>query len=276
MRQKHKIEIFTFLALLMANLATAQYKTTCEEMQLKGKVKSISETQYKLNEVNPGLNEIVLTDFSFNKNCRKTKEISNEVGGDVKYRHEVSYNKAGNISSEIRQNSDVEADFIHKYTYNAANRLSKKELFSRGKVIATNNYIFDSKGNVAVMEIKKKLGLLDINNEKFEYKYDEKNRLIEEIHHDGEEYSKTAYVYDEKNRLVRKVEYNHRGGIDYEFDYEYDDFDNPSVEKAKYRGNELTYFSYVYEYDSQGNWINKRSLSNEKTYSLQIRIISYY
>jgi YD repeat-containing protein len=260
----------------MTNLAAAQYKTTCKEMQLKGNVKSISESQYKLNEVNPGLNEIVLTDFSFNKNCRKTKEISNEVGGDIKYRHEISYNKAGKISSEIRQNSDVEADFIYKYKYDASNRLSTKELFSRGRLISTNHYTYNSNGNVAVMEIKKKLGLLDINNEKFEYKYDDKNRLIEEIHNDGAEYRKTEYVYDERDRLTRKVEYNHRGGIDYEFDYEYDEFDNPSVERAKYRGNELTYFSYVYEYDDQKNWINKRSLSNEQTYSLQIRIITYY
>jgi YD repeat-containing protein len=263
--------MFTFFI----TVSFAQEKYNCEEMGLKGKVKSIRETQYKLNDINPGLNEILITTFSFNANCRKTSEITSEVGGDPKNRHTVSYDKSGNITSETKQNTAVNGNFTIKYKYDASKKLSKKEVSSNGRIISTYIYHYDN-GNVTSMEINKKLGLLDINNEKFEYKYDANNRLSAEIHTEGDEYRRTEYAYDDSNRIIRKVEFNHRGGITYETDYEYDELGNPSSETSNYRGNNINNFSFVYEYDEQGNWINKRSLSNDKTYSLQIRVITYY
>ncbi|MDR0559793.1 MAG: hypothetical protein LBG92_06455 [Prevotellaceae bacterium] len=260
---------------ILTGITFAQNKTGYSEMGLKDRVKSIKETQYKLNDVNPGLNEIILKEYSFNKNGQKTVETSNEVGKDLKTRHEISYDKSGRIASETEQNTDVNSNFTVRYKYEAG-KLSKKELIANRKVISTYIYKYNEKGNVASMEIKKKLGLLDIYNEQFEYQYDDSCRLVEETHQDGKDYSKTEYRYDEKNRIVRTVEYNQRGGITYETDYEYDDFDNPSSEITKYRDRVIKNISYLYEYDSRGNWINKRSLADDKTYSLQIRIITYY
>jgi len=261
--------------LLYATLSFAQEKYSCEEMGLKGNVKSISETQYKLNDINPGLNEIVYTIFQFDKDCRKTSETSTEISGEVKNKHTVVYDKSGNITSEIKQNNDVNGNFSIKYKYNAQKKLDKKEMSSGNRVLSTYIYSYDDNGNVSAMEIKKRPGLLDVDDEKFEYKYDEKNRLVEEIHLDGEDYRKTEYVYNDKNQLIRLVEYNHRGGITFETDYEYDELDNLSTEKSQYRGNPTRDISYVYEYDDRGNWINKRSLANDKTFSLQIRVINY-
>ncbi|MDR0725775.1 MAG: hypothetical protein LBF59_07205 [Prevotellaceae bacterium] len=247
----------------------------CKEMGLKGNVKNISETQYKLNEINPGLNEVLLTKFSFDKNCRKREEITTDVGGEIKNRHVVTYDKSGNIASENKETPTVKGYFNTKYRYDANKRLSKKEVSSSGKLFATHVYHYDDSGNVAKREIKKKSGY-DIYDEEFEYKYDEKNRLVEETHRDGKKYNRIVYVYNDKDQLVRRAEHNERGGITYETDYTYDELDNLSAETSAYRGTPTFNYSYVYEYDNQGNWINKRSLSDNKTFSLQIRVITYY
>ncbi|MDR2027335.1 MAG: hypothetical protein LBQ01_07245 [Prevotellaceae bacterium] len=247
----------------------------CKAMGLKGNVKNISETQYKLNDINPGLNEVLLTKFSFNKNCRKTEEITTDVGGDIKNKHVVTYDKSGNILSENRETPTVKGYFTTKYRYDTNKRLSKKEISSNGKLLTTHIYHYDDSGNVRREEIRKKPGY-DISDEEVEYKYDEKNRLVEETRIDGKKYNRTVYQYNDKDQLVRRAEHNERGGITYETDYTYDELDNLSTETSAYRGNSTFNYSYVYEYDTQGNWINKRSLSDDKTYSLQIRVITYY
>jgi YD repeat-containing protein len=263
------------LCSLFITVSVAQ-NNTCKEMGLTGKVKNIRETQYKLNDVNPGLNEVLLTTFSFNKNCQKIEETTTDVGGELKNNHKIFYDKSGNITSESKETPTVNGNFLTKYKYDSSKRLTKKEITSKGRLIATHIYHYDDKGNVVKREIQKKLGLLDIFNETFDCKYDENHRLIEEIHLDGDSYIKTTYEYNEKDQIVRQTEYNTRGGITYESEFVYDELDNLSTETATYRGNKTFDYSYVYEYDNQGNWINKRSLSNEKTFSLQIRIITYY
>jgi hypothetical protein len=247
----------------------------CQEMGLKGNVKNINETQYKLNDINPGLNEVLLTVFSFDKNCRKKEEVTTDVGGDLKDKHVITYDKSGNIASENKETPTVNGYFATRYRYDDNKRLSKKEISSNGKLLATHSYSYDDKGNVGKKEIKKQQ-TYDMNDESFEYKYDENNRLIEETHLDGEKYNRIEYKYNDKNQIIRRAEHNERGGVTYETDYTYDELDNPSTEISAYRGNKTFNYSYVYEYDSQGNWINKRSLSDDKTYSLQIRVITYY
>jgi YD repeat-containing protein len=247
----------------------------CKEMSLKGKVRNISETQYKMSDINPGVNEVLSTTFSFNRNCQKIEEITTDIEGEIVNQHIIQYDKSGNIISENKEAPKVKGYFNTKYRYSANKRLSKKEITSEGKLIATHIYHYDADGNVDNKEIKK-IKSYDLNDEKFEYKYDDKNRLIEEIHHDGKRYARIEYKYNDKDQLIRRVEYNERGGIVYESDYTYDELDNLSTEVSAYRGNNTFNYSYLYEYDDKGNWINKRSLSNDKTYSLQIRIITYY
>jgi hypothetical protein len=247
----------------------------CKAMGLKGNVKSISETQYKLNDLNPGLNELLRTDFSFNKRCGKTEEITTDLEGEIVNKHVVVYDKSGNVVSEDRETPNVAGYFATRYVYNASKQLSKKEIRSNKKLIATHIYYYDGDGNVKRKEIKKIPGY-DISDEEFDYKYDEKNRLVEEVSLDGKRYNRTTYAYNDKDQLVRRVEYNERGGVTYETDYVYDELDNLSLETSAYRGNSTFCYSYLYEYDDQGNWINKRSLSNNKTFLLQIRIITYY
>lgn len=269
------VKIFmTGVSVLFISVSSGQ-NMDCKEMGLKGNVKSISETQYKLNDINPGLNEVLLTKFSFDKNCRKREEITTDVGGEIKNRHVITYDKSGNISSENKETPTVKGSFDTKYRYDASKKLSKKEVSSNGKLFATHIYYYDDNGNVSKKEIKKRQAY-DVSDESFEYKYDENNRLMEETHLDGKRYNRIEYKYNDKNQIIRRAEHNERGGITYESDYTYDELDNLSTETSAYRGNKTFDYSYVYEYDSQGNWINRRSLSDEKTYSLQIRVITYY
>lgn len=247
----------------------------CKEMGLKGNVRSIRETQYKMNDVNPGLNEILLTVFTFDKNCRKTNEVTTDLAGEPKKEHGISYDKAGNILSEKKENTDVKGLFNVKYKYDASKKLLRKEVLSGRKVMAAYIYAYDDRGNVSVMDIRKNSQLLDIFDEKFEYKYDDSNRLTEEVHQDGKDYKRTVFAYNEKNQLIGKVEYNQKGYVTYEYAYEYDDYGNLSVETTDFRGDRINNFSFIYEYDEHGNWINKRSLADNKTYSLQIRIFTY-
>ncbi|MDR1581791.1 MAG: hypothetical protein LBS55_00785 [Prevotellaceae bacterium] len=269
------IKIFATGLFSLFTIISHSQNIDCKEMCLKGNVKNISETQYKLTDINPGMNEVLITTFSFNRDCQKTKEITTDIGGEIKNRHIINYDKLGNIISETKEAPIVSGYFSTKYRYDANKRLSKKEINSNGKFIATHIFHYDVNGNINKKEIKK-IKRYDINDEEFEYKYDDKNRLVEEIHLDGKKYNKIEYQYNDKNQLIRRVEYNERDGITYETDYTYDELDNLSTEISAYRGNNTFNYSYVYEYDNQGNWINKRSLSDDKTYSLQIRIITYY
>ncbi|MDR1593484.1 MAG: hypothetical protein LBS43_03220 [Prevotellaceae bacterium] len=269
------IRIFTTGILSLFTVVSYGQSFNCKDMALKGNVKNISETQYKLNEINPGLNEVLLTKFSFNRNCQKTEELTTDVGGEIKNKHAVTYDKSGNITSENKETPTVKGYFTTKYRYDANKRLSKKEVSSNGRLFATHIYYYDANGNVNRKEIKKKAGT-DIYDEEFEYKYDGKNRLVEEIHRDGTKFNRIEYKYNDKDQLIRRAEHNERGGITFETDYAYDELDNLSSETSAYRGNSTFNYSYVYEYDDQGNWINKRSLSDNKTFSLQIRVITYY
>jgi YD repeat-containing protein len=244
-------------------------------MGLKGNPRSIRETQYKMNDVNPGLNEILLTVFTFDKDCRKVSEVTTDLAGEPKSEHSISYDKAGNILSEKKENTDVKGLFNVKYKYDGAGKLLRKEVLSGRKVMATYIYAYDERGNLSVLDIQKKSQLLDIFDEKFEYQHDSDNRLTEEVHRDGKDYKKTVFAYNEKNQLSGKVEYNQKGYVTYKYEYEYDDYGNVSIETADFRGDRINSYSFIYEYDEHGNWINKRSLADNKTYSLQIRIFSY-
>jgi hypothetical protein len=261
--------------LVLYTIVSPGQNMDCKEMGLKGNVKNISETQYKLNDINPGLNEVLLTQFSFDKHCLKKEEITTDVGGDIKNKHVITYDKSGNVTSENKETPTVNGYFTTKYLYDANRRLSKKEISSNKQLLAIHSYSYDDRGNVSKKEIKKQQSY-DMSDESFEYKYDEDNRLIEEIHLDGEKYNRIEYKYNDKNQIIRRAEHNERGGITYETDYSYDELDNLSTESSAYRGNKTFDYLYIYEYDNQGNWINKRSLSDEKTYSLQIRVITYY
>ena len=121
---------------------------------------------------------------------------------------------------------------------------------------------------------------------RFEFKYDNKKRLIEKtyFHNNGDLWLREVYKYTDKQR--EELAYSADGSLSQCYLYTLDDKGN-EVEKTIFEmrdGSVSSRISFVYEFDSRGNWI-KRTASEivtkdgreeRKPQKVYHRTITYY
>lgn len=99
-----------------------------------------------------------------------------------------------------------------------------------------------------------------INNYFKMYQYGFDNHKIEEI------------TIDERGKIVEKTIYNERKlRIIYEYDNTY-----YNVIKQTNLSYKIDLWSYIYEYDSYGNWIKRIEYDNDEPIEIIFREIEYY
>jgi len=133
-------------------------------------------------------------------------------------------------------------------------------------------------------------GILSSNKEmdaryqhRFEYKYDEKKRLIEstDLLSNGEIVERHVYIYEAKQK--EELVYSKTGSLTYRELYILDDKGN-EIEDIDLEpdGSVSSKISYSYEFDSHGNW-TKRTMNvlsdrhrRIEAPSVHLRTITYY
>jgi hypothetical protein len=252
----------------------AQKKTDWEKLNLRGKVKSTNATEYNMNETE-GEDRTVRHQFVFNNKGYKTQEVLRE-GFDTKCNSTFKYNADNELSEEISKL--VHSTSSRKYKYDKKNNTAIENYYVANGVLITKTTLkYDDRGNLLERHIeneknKEKNKLV----ENYWFKYDENNNLIEQKQLIGAVSKTVTFKYDENNRVIEQNDYDANGLPTYWYTYKYDEKDNVIEEISAYRGYEKTIINYVYVYDSQGNWIERREQLGTVTQILSRREIQYF
>jgi hypothetical protein len=199
------------------------------------------------------------------------KGVSDE--GDSLTFSETTYKYNQNQGIELMTTDDYEEDmrFNTLFTYDARGRLMKKEL--TGIDPPTYTYNYDKKGRIEKAIITIKLPTYDEDGEptgksfnkpqtRLEFKYDTKNRLIEEWIFSLQEQedtttpmSKTKWKYNDKGQIIKVIDLDAEGKVHFEQEMEYNAKGLLSKVIKKTYDNERE--EYVYEYctDCVPSWM---------------------
>ncbi|MDR2564019.1 MAG: hypothetical protein LBC98_08790 [Prevotellaceae bacterium] len=258
------------ILILFAQTALAQ-KNDREKMNLKGKVKTVMQIEYKIGE---DTEDEARMKYVFNSKGYKTAEISEDREGNSIYRNDFAYDKTGRLISETETDNLINYVMVKSYKYNSLGKIEQIKVEAKKDLLQTFVYEYSDGGNTRNIKLLKKKGMTDEN---FIQKYDANENMIEEIRTEGNEYKKFVYLYDEMNRLIAKEEYNKSDRLRYKTEYAYDMFGNVITETSGYVGGTAspTVFTYVYQYDEHGNWTNVREQSEGKTFNVISRRIEY-
>lgn len=252
-----------------------------DKLNLEGKIKSIRQTprylsndngQRLLGEAWPKKENNSF--FHFNKN------------GDL-IEKRLYLNNGENYSKEI-------------YSYNEDDQRVKEILYNpNGSIGSTLFYEYDRTGSIAQSECTNYLGV------KYIYKYDgDGNRIATyKYYGDGTLYFKASYRYDKDGNCLEEKTYTSEGKLFSKWMYEYDKKDNRIIRKRYFADGELdcklTYDfdnnhreiswkmfdnldkttsqgTYIYEYDTDGNWIKRTKMEGQKPVFVLNREIEYF
>jgi hypothetical protein len=231
-------------------------KNGWEEENLKGKVKSYTESKYGAEDRFGKIQKKNLYAKYTNKYDDKGNKIEKSL-----------YNRAGSLDSKetYKYDYDDKGNKIKVNIYDAEGDLS---LWS---VKCTNKY--DDKGNLIEQNVYNAVSGILYRVET--YKYDDKGYMIEKNIGD-----KCTNKYDDKGNLIEQNVYNVDGTLDDKYTYKYDDKGN-EIERNFYNGNAdgvsfVIQRTYKYEFDKNKNWIKKISLDNQSPENIEERKYEYY
>lgn len=187
---------------------------------LKGKVKEYTESRYYIKEK---FGEYVIEDVKMLLTCK--------------------FDNSGNL---IQENEYVAAETKRVYVYNTNNKIQKMEEFRYGSIDYRLVYKYDDIDNLVESIRYDNLGE-EVNKKIF--KYDEKNRLSEEI--GGNQSIKKRYIfkYDENDKLIEK-------------DYYWAEY--KSNDKAEYGFIEEYIGTFLYKYNEKGIMKSEEYKSKDK------------
>ena len=207
----------------LTNLKTYRTETSvAEEYIQQGKDKIIKRIQYV--EDQPG----IITEYLYDESGKNNTSIT---------RRNASNAQQDRIEMKFRGNNMVE-----KTTYNNQNH-----------PIDIITYDYDEKGNVkgenwfvGIQTVKVRSG----------YKYDDKNRKIEETRYTPEALiSRTVYAYNDNDKLVSEETFGTDGKLEYSEKFGYD-ANNNMISQVTYQPAENSRSEEIYTYDKNNNMLS--------------------
>ena len=200
---------------------------------LKGKVKTITETDYST----------VLINGTIQKNVQL---------GITKYK----YDEDGNTTEQFSYFGDGRLDYRLVYFYTDKNNFKAVQYGVNGQIQI--NYVgkSDGKGNGLESNAFEPDGTLTY---RVENKYNSNNQLIERWDFDCEkavEVQKTIckFEYDSNGDLSKEIEYDHNGKVRCTISYSYREYDNKKNWTVGIRS-----YTYSYKTDTE-TYLNERSI----------------
>jgi hypothetical protein len=203
-------------------------KNTLNNMNLKGKVKSVTETVYnavnKSGKIQKGKRDgITISNFNINENL-------------IKY---ASYN------------SDDSLMLKRIYEYDEYGRLLVETHYWLGRIKSKHTYTYDGQGhNIKEQYYASPPGPYIENSSTTIFKYDNSGNIIEKItNYENGSSDHRIYSYDNRGNIIKEKSLSR----DFEAIYSYDENNNCiGMNYLHSTGNDLL---YTYKYDEKGNML---------------------
>lgn len=280
---KLRFTCFLLLPLLLSAFAEGRKTTDREEMSLKGKVKSITETSYVVRSESgtEKRHNVEWTKWTFNEQGNKTEEIRTEpYTGRMQQRLVFTYDSGGLLMEEKAYKSDSSLSHTYTFQYDKlGNRIEEFITEADGKLNTKYSYRFDSVGNKTEM-----IGYnMKIPNQHFlteTYAYDVHYNKIKETseHSSGNHVTVYSYTYDSNGKITELVvseKHDRLGDSEYKETYTYDKAGN-LVEKNYCTADGKVLDKSLFTYDASGNWISQTTYELGKILMTRERKIEYY
>ena len=240
-----------------------------EKLNIKGNVNSVKETKYNAESVDGKFTKIGWT----NKTSREKDTYT-------------IYNNKGCKIEETKYNADGSVFVNSKFKYDENNNLiliEKSEVGPQPKRRDEILYTYDKNGNLVLKDIiiktfqKKKFKLL--YSEYYIYKYDTKNRIIEEQYFkepDGIRPSDNTIIYNyELSENTIEAANSHEGGIDVTTTIFNDLGWKKEVMRVYYNPRNYLDEKEIYTYDKHGNVSSYEMHVFKNPYALTEKVLEW-
>lgn len=299
----------TFLVLILFlsayfHLEAQPKKTSLQENNLKGNVKSVEEFEYGMIDENGNIEketEMGSTFFEYNhfgfireqkvvdskgmmgyktifeyENNRCVKENNYNSKNKIIERWVATYNDKGNIKEAYRV---YEGKNIEKvlYTYDNTGLLVEEKWLLNDVLFHKKLYIHDPVNHT----IEKKMMDQQGNTTATEIAtYNAEGILIEESKYNYQDSlkGKTICMYNEKEQLIEEQSYGSKNTFEGKIVFTYDENGNIKEENWYDHNNQrTTNITNTYTFDAKGNWIEKIEYDTEiQNGTIYKRKITYY
>lgn len=249
-------------SMVLCSCSGEKDKTTLEELNLKGHVKSVKTSIY---EAKMKFGEVTMGDLA---SSHKYSDLLILMNSSYYYTSAQAislklFDKEGMIESLTEYDDDMELYGKRIYVSEGKKNISYKEYDKEGDLMREDAMKYDEKsGKIVSVTLNKN------NSYSFEYrcKYDEKTGdLLEEKRISGNDEDRVIYEKNAENGIIKWVSY-HNDEISYEGSY-MDEYDGDVlIKKTSY--NKDGKVNRVVEYDKQGKLLFEQDEEgNKKTYS---------
>ncbi len=210
-------------------------KTGWDTYELKGKIKSLSQREYKFIEKD-----------------KKGKRVGSYIDN-----FDILFNKEG---YEIKKDefNHFEGKLYRRCTFKYDNKGYKVE--KRCYLFTTNmyekeTYKYDDNGNMIESNEYNRNGSLEFRKT---YKYDDNKNVIELYQYKNKSlFAKVIYKYNNEGELIEFNTFTDNGSLLDKVNYKYDSNGNLIEELHSDNKNYNSKETYKYELDKNGNWIKK-------------------
>ncbi|HAW20602.1 MAG TPA: hypothetical protein DCX14_10505 [Flavobacteriales bacterium] len=245
-----------------------------ERFNMKGRVKSMSQTTFDANPVGWTLlwdgsavrsgtaekeSERGRFDLEFDQRGNRLQLIEYKSDGGIHSKTTWAYHQIGTLSEEVRH---LDGRIFSKttYTYTENGNLAE-ETYSKsdGSKVSRTTHEYDKSGNEVKMIYYKSVD----EHTAYLYNHDMEGNVKEEfvIDKSGVSLGRYTYRWDESGRCIEETRYTPEGDMQYQIAYSYDDYGN-RVKEVEEREEEdegwiQDTVTYKFEYDDIGNWITR-------------------
>ena len=276
--------VLVSLIVLMGCQPEKPRKTSLDELNLSGKVKSVREISYEAVDLidfiakgdrkreNPGEPDSYRV---FDSTGNLTEEILFQADNGINRKTTFRYEGREIVKTISSPDSSLSEKCIMHFS-NKGYLILETDIGPEGKLQYKRAFKYDRKGNLRAESVNDFGG---IATSSVRYRYDNRNRLMEEVRYDrnGKQTLKIVTKYAEGSGDAEKSVYDANGILGGKDFYRYDGNGNEVIKNLFTPSGELMMsWSYRYESDSAGNWIKRTSRLGERPRFIVERIIAYY
>jgi len=308
---KTTINFLIILSFLLSNYTSIFAQATLETTGLKGEVKSVSSTVYRTTMEDGKVKILSVAQLhkrSFNEAgymYSKEYQINTlSMGEGPKRKMVYDFDKENNLIKETTYKNDTE-ERSSEHTYKDGLIVETKYYKQGGTLLGTQYITYDDNGNKSMSKatdtegnsIQKveltytkdnkiasakntKRGKL-VRYQKHEYPNEKEKKVITLDTKTEEETIKsyTIIIYDDNKNILTSTDYTPDGKVERKSVYEYNkqgDKTLRQISDAEGIVEDYNYMRYEYEYDEEGNWIQKTEfLKNGNSLDATKREIEY-
>jgi hypothetical protein len=263
--------LFTYLLISTVLFAQAQFKSNLKDLELRGKVKSLTEIEIQV--IDSEQSELRRYSCSFDLQGNKTEDKYSDAQGQILYRSTYKYDREKRLLESTTLDKD--AKLVGKQTFSyIGGKITEKTETATQTLQLTGEYEFDKQGNL--LKHVEREGELILRTIAFTYNK-AKCKTAEHIKSNNGEELFFRYTCDAIGRTTMKKQVDNSGKELFRTTYKYNTQGNLSSESSAYAGeSEQTDITHQYQYDKYGNWTERKETMNGMSFLIISRIIQYY